>query len=188
MAANPTTLLSPQEYLEIDSKKDRPSEYLNGHLVEREATTENHALISTNLATAMATSLRHKKSPCRVYSKDLRVHMPATGLYAYPDLVVACADRKFAAYDTLLNPVLIAEVLSPSTQDYDHGTKFTSYRSIPSLQEYWTIAQDRMHLERWAIIQDRWTLTEYSHPSDILTGAGFEFSIADIYYDINFQS
>lgn len=188
MAANPTTFLSPEEYLELDSKNDRPSEYLNGRMVEIEGATENHALVLINLSTAMVTSLRQQKSPCRAYSQNIRVHMPATGLYAYPDLVLSCADRKFEAYDTLLNPVLIAEVLSPSTQDYDCGTKFASYRSIPSLQEYWTIAQDRIHLDRWTIIQGHWTLTEYSNREDRLVGNGFDFSLSDIYYDLQFPA
>ncbi len=186
MAANLTTLLSPEEYLELDSKNDRPSEYLNGHMLEVQASTENHAVV-LNLASTMLASLRQKKSQCRAYSQNLRVHIPATGLYAYPDLVVACADRKFEAYDTLLNPVLIAEVLSPSTQDYDRGTKFVSYRSISSLQEYWTVAQDRIHVERFTIVQGHWTLTEYSEIGERLTGNGFDFSIGDIYHDIQFN-
>lgn len=154
--------------------------------VEVEASTLNHSLILTNLVAAMVISLRHKNQRCRASSQDLRVHIPATGLYAYPDLVVSCADRKWEAYDTLLNPILIAEVLSPSTQDYDRATKFASYRTIPSLQEYWTIAQDRIHLERWTIMQGHWSLTEYSNPQDTLTGNGFDLAISEIYHDIQF--
>ena len=116
MAANPALFISPEEYLEIDSKTDRPSEYLNGRMVEVEGSTENHALIMTNLVTAVVTSLRTKNSDCRAYSHTLRVHMHKTGHYAYPDLVMTSGKRTFEAYDTLLNPILIIEALSPTTQ------------------------------------------------------------------------
>jgi Uma2 family endonuclease len=135
MVANPDLFISPEEYLEIDSKNDRPSEYLNGRMVELEGSTENHSQILTNLVTAIVTSLRTRNSSCRAHSQALRVHMPKTGLYAYPDFVMVCGERAFDAYDTLLNPILIVESLSPSTQSYDRGDKFASYRSIPSLQE-----------------------------------------------------
>jgi len=81
---------------------------------------------------------------------------------------MTCGEAKFGPYDTLLNPILIAEVLSPSTQDYDRGGKFASYRSIPSLQEYWTVAQDSILVERWTIVDAHWTLTEYSCPEDLI--------------------
>ena len=186
MAANPALFISPEEYLEIDSKNDGPSEYLNGRMVEVEGSTANHALIITNLVTAVVTSLRAKNSRCRAFSNILRVHMPKTGLYAYPDLVMACGEEAFEAYDTLLNPILIIEVLSPTTQTYDRGDKFASYRSIPSLQEYWTIAQDEIHVERWTIVNGHWTLTEYSHSQDSLVHPNFEITLSDIYRDIEF--
>jgi Uma2 family endonuclease len=188
MAANPAPFISPEEYLAIDSKNDRPSEYLNGRMVEVESSTENHSLILTNLVTAIVTSLRAKNSSCRAHLQALRVHMPRTGPYAYPDFVMACGERAFDAHDTLLNPILIIEALSPTTQSYDRGDKFASYRSIPSLQEYWTVAQDQIHVERWTIVNAHWTLTEYAHPQDALVHPHFEIALSDIYRDIQFMA
>lgn len=185
MAANPSPFISPEEYLEIDSKHDRPSEYFHGKMVPVEDSTRDHTLITTNLAVAILNSLRSKSAKCLIYSHTLRVHTPITGLYAYPDLVMTCGEEKFGSYDTLLNPILIAEILSPSTQDYDRGSKFAAYRSIPSLQEYWTIAQDTVLIERWTIVNGHWTLTEYSSLGETISHPNFEVSTSEIYFDIS---
>ena len=187
MAANPAPFISPEEYLEIDSKRDRPSEYLDGKMVPVEDSTRDHSLIATNLTVAISSSLRKKGSKCLTYTHTLRVHTPNTGLYAYPDLVMTCGEEKFGSYDTLLNPIFIVEVLSPSTQDYDRGGKFVAYRSIPSLQEYWTVAQDRIQVERWTIVNGHWTLTEYNAPEQLISRPDLEVSLADIYRDIQFE-
>jgi Uma2 family endonuclease len=188
MAANVAPFLSPEEYLEIDSKNDRPSEYFRGQMVPIEDSTRDHTLIATNLSTAISISLQGKNAKCLCYGHTLRVHMPDTGLYAYPDIVVTCGEEKFERYDTLRNPILIIEVLSPSTQDYDRGGKFASYRSIPSLEEYWTVAQDRAHVDRWTIVNAHWTLTEYSRPEDVIVCPNLEIALSNIYRDIQFTN
>ena len=96
--------------------------------------------------------------------------------------------KKFSADDTLLNPSLIIEILSPTAQSYDRGDKFAAHRSIPSLHEYWTVAQDSMLLEHWTIVNGHWTLTEYTSPEDLITHPELEISLSDIYRDIKFAA
>lgn len=116
-------------------------------------------MILVNLTTALTNTLRAKDLKGKGFLQPLRVHMPVTGFYAYPDLIVTRTEPVLGSYDTLLNPTVIIEILSPTTQDYDRGSEFSSYRSIPSLEEYWTIAQDRVHVERRTIVNHHWTLT-----------------------------
>src|SRR2546422_1174815 len=124
MSMLPKTHLTPEEYLEIERNAERKSEYYAGEMFATAGASEEHGLISANLLVLLHTQLR--RSPCRPFISDLRVNIPATGLYTYPDIVVACGERKFIdeKADTLLNPVLIAEILSPSTEAYDRGRKF----------------------------------------------------------------
>jgi len=113
--------------------------------------------VTTNAVAELREKLRN--SSCRVYSKDMRVHVPATGLYAYPDLVIVCDKPQFkdGEFDTLLNPVVLGEVLSPDTELYDSRDKFEHVQTIPSLQEYLLLASERMHADlshprsRWEI-------------------------------------
>src|SRR5258705_9566 len=106
---------------------ERKSEYYAGEMFAMAGASEEHGLVSGNLVGLLYIQLRH--AACRPFFSDLRVNIPATGLYTYPDIVVACGERKFAdaRSDTLLNPVLIAEILSPSTEAYDRGRKFEHY-------------------------------------------------------------
>ncbi|HKV09458.1 MAG TPA: Uma2 family endonuclease, partial [Thermoanaerobaculia bacterium] len=97
-----------------------------------------------------------KRSPCRVCPGDQRVHIPATGLYTYPDAVVVCGEPRFEdeRLDTLLNPTLLVEVLSPSTEAYDRGKKFEHYRSIESLAEYLLVSQTEPRVEQFLRQED----------------------------------
>jgi Uma2 family endonuclease len=185
MATELRHFVTPEEYLEIDSKAERPSEYLNGQIVEIEDATLNHTRIA-NLTVKFSESVR--TFGCEVYSHTLRVHMPLTGLYAYPDIVITCGREQFAANDTPLNPILIAEVLSPSIQEYDCGSKFAAYRSIPSLQEYLTVAQDKVEISQWALIAGKWTLnatyTDLAADLTLLATAG-SIPLNEIYRNVS---
>jgi Uma2 family endonuclease len=163
MSSQPTTLLSPDEYLELERKADRKSEYFQGEMFAMAGATRWHGLIVTNLVRELSQQLKAK--PCEVYSNDLRLRVSPSGLSTYPDVMVVCGEPQFAEVqkDTLLNPNLIVEVLSDSTRDYDRGRKFQHYRALPSLREYLTIEQDAPHIERWTRQpEDRWLLTEFS--------------------------
>jgi len=112
-------------------------------------------------------------------------------MYAYPDIVITCGEEKFvdATFDTLLNPAVIVEVLSDSTKNYDRGRKFESYRSIPSLSHYITVAQDKKHVEQYTRQPDgSWLLTEYRDSADCLRleSIGAELQLSELYAKVEF--
>lgn len=169
MSIQPKTFISPEQYLAIERQAESKSEYFNGEMFAMAGASESHVLIVTNVVAELRGQLRGR--PCTVYSTDLRVRVSPTGLYTYPDVVVVCGQPQFAdeQRDTLLNPTLIVEVLSESTQDYDRGGKFEHYRAIASFHEYVLIAQDRYHVEHFAKQQDnRWLLSETNRPEDTI--------------------
>lgn len=183
MATIPKPHLTAEEYLTLERRAEFKSEYANGEMFAMAGASENHALLVTNLVREMSQALR--RGPCRVYSSDMRVCLSPTGRYTYPDVTVACQQPKFLdnIQDTLINPTLIIEVLSPSTANYDRGGKFQSYRTLASLEEYLTVAQDQVHIEQWHKQPDgRWILTEYTAASSSfrLESLSVELSIVDI--------
>src|SRR5437868_8492820 len=141
MSSQPKTLLTPEEYLAIERKAEYRSEYLNGEMFAMTGASRKHNLIALNIAGELRQQLKSK--PCEAYVNDMRVRIPATDLYTYPDVTVVCGDPEFedAFIDTLLNPTLLIEVLSESTESYDRGKKFGYYRTIQSLAEYLLVAQ-----------------------------------------------
>jgi Uma2 family endonuclease len=138
---------SPAEYLELERAAEFKSEYFDGEIFAMSGASRAHGLIAANILASLHGQLRGK--PCELFVADMRVKVDATGLYTYPDLVVACGDIRFEdkSLDTLLNPLVVIEVLSPSTEAYDRGTKFEHYRRLESLQEYVLVAQDRYHVD-----------------------------------------
>ena len=191
MASSPAAFITPEQYLELDRKAERPSEYYQGEMFPVESATRAHSLIVTNVAGMLGTLLKHR--PCEVYSSTLRLRVAGTGLYTYPDVMVACGEPLFAddQADTLLNPVLIAEVLSKSTQDYDRGQKFQLYRTVASVMEYLAIAQEKVFIEYWLRQSDhRWLLTEFDNLSASirLDSIGVDVSIAEIYDKVMFAA
>jgi Uma2 family endonuclease len=191
MSSQPTTSLSPAEYLELERKAERKSEYLNGEMFLMAGASRWHGLIVTNLVGELRQQL--KARPCEVYSSDLRLRVSPSGLYTYPDVMVVCGEAQFAddQKDTLLNPNLIVEVLSDSTRDYDRGEKFQHYRTLPSLREYLTIAQDAPHIERWTRQpEDHWLLTEFSDLSQSIqvTSVDCVLSLAEVYHKVKWDA
>jgi Uma2 family endonuclease len=160
MAIHPT--LTPAEYLAFERQQtDAKHEYLHGQITAMSGASREHNLIVGNAFASLHAQLRGRD--CEVYSNDMRVHIPATGLYTYPDITALCGGPGFEGdqFDTLLNPLVIIEVLSASTEAYDRGAKFAHYRSIESLQAYVLIAQDRPHIELFERGTDgRWVLSE----------------------------
>ncbi len=177
-------LVTPEEYLEAEQAAERKSEYLNGEVFAMAGTTLRHNLIVTNLVRDLGNQLR--RLPCKVYSQDLRVRVSATGLYTYPDVLVTCGEEQLAegpGSPSLLNPVVLIEVLSESTRDYDRGQKFEHYRTLRSLKEYVTIDQTKMHIEHWQFQSvGSWLLSEFSQPGDSISLViNAKLSLADIY-------
>ena len=186
MSTLPKTFITPEEYLEIERKAEFRSEYYRGEMFAMAGGTEAHTLLVMNTSTVL---VRLRGGPCRVYSHDMRVQVSATGLYTYPDLVAGCAERKFLdeRRDTLLNPVLIIEVLSNSTEAYDRGQKFAQYRTLESLQEYVLIAQDRVEVEVYRRqAGGQWLLITANRPEDSITLESVSCSLvlSDIYADV----
>jgi Uma2 family endonuclease len=155
--------ISPQEYLALERQAASKSEYYNGEVFAFAGASESHNLIVTNVLTLF--NLQLKTKPCKVYPSDMRVKVSETGLYTYPDVTVVCGDAQVEDehLDTLLNPTVIVEVLSPSSERDDRIVKFAHYRRLPSVKAYLLIAQDSVRLEQYVRQSDgRWLLSEYT--------------------------
>ncbi|MGI8495701.1 MAG: Uma2 family endonuclease [Pyrinomonadaceae bacterium] len=187
MSAIPKTLLTAEEYLAFERKSEFRHEYYRGEIFQMSGASREHNLIVFNLARQISSQLRGKN--CEGYANDMRVFTPITGLYTYPDLTVVCGEPEFAdaEFDTLLNPVILIEVLSPSTADYDRGKKFWNYQSIETLREYLLIAQDEIKIEHLIkLANGRWDVREYSLPDAKieLSSIGIGLEISEIYEKI----
>jgi Uma2 family endonuclease len=184
MSSQPKKILSPEEYLALERASDHRSEFLNGEVFAMAGASPRHALIVSNLVRELSLGLRDR--PCAVFASDLRLRVTPTGLYTYPDVMVACGDLKFADdhHDTLLNPSLVVEVLSPSTQDWDRGGKFAHYRTLDSVSDYLLVYQDRPHVELFARQgEGQWLFSELDRGDDAvkLRSLGLSLELAEIY-------
>ena len=142
MSALPITYYTPEEYLEMEQAAEFKHEYCAGEIFAMAGAKRAHNLITTNTLTALVNQLRDKDY--EVYANDMRVQGNQSREYSYPDVVVVCGQPQFrdSREDTLLNPLVIVEVLSPSTEAYDRGDKLLRYRQIESLTDYVLISQD----------------------------------------------
>jgi Uma2 family endonuclease len=164
MSAVPEPRYTWEEYLRLERQSDVRHEFHDSLVVPIQAATRAHAQIVANLTTSLRT--RFRGTPCRVYSQALRVWVPSQRRALYPDLVALCGEHSFqdSERDTLLNPSLIIEVLSDSTQDYDHGAKFAYYRGIPTFREYLLVSQRERLIERYLKDEEhpaRWFFEEF---------------------------
>jgi len=184
MSPQPKPHLSPEAYLAAERVAPFKSEYVNGEVFAMAGASVQHVLIAANLVGELRTQL--KERDCRVFSADLRVKVSASGLYTYPDVAVVCGPLLFDddRQDTLLNPLVLIEVLSESTQDYDRGGKFELYRALASLREYVLVAQDRPHVEHFLRQDDgRWLFEESNQPdgSIVLPSIGCTLELREVY-------
>ncbi len=191
MSAVPNRQLTPQEYLAIERRAEYKSEYFRGETFAMSGGSRRHSLIGSNLLFQLRQQLPSRG--CEVHHADLRVKVSASGLYTYPDVVVVCGEPQLEdeEQDTLLNPVALIEVLSPSTEGYDRGVKFRHYRHIPSLMEYVLISQAECHVERFSRQpDDTWVLWETNDPQATLAlpAIGCELRLADIYEKVEFDT
>jgi Uma2 family endonuclease len=186
MSSIPKTLLTEEEYLAIERQAEFRSEFYNGEMFALAGATRRHNRIVTNLVAALDNQLRER--PCNVYSSDMRVRIQSTGLFTYPDVVVTCGEEMFVddgQSDILLNPTVIIEVLSDSTEAYDRGKKFGQYQSIDSLNAYILVAQHSARIEQY-VRQESGTLWTYSEAHKIgetirIEPIECDLKLADVY-------
>lgn len=184
LASQPSPRITPAEYLEAERKAEYKSEYHDGHVFAMTGASMAHNLIVTNLILSLASQLRTRA--CHVYPSDMRVRVEASGLYTYPDVSVVCGKPEFedGHLDTLLNPALLVEVLSPSTEDYVRGRKAEHYRRLESLREYLLVSQEGPLVERYRRQGEReWLLTEFRGLEETveLASIGCEVALREVY-------
>ncbi len=185
MSAQAQQVLTEADYLTIEREAETKSEYLNGQMFAMAGASPRHVLITTNVIAELHAFL--KAGDCRVFSSDQRLRVEATGLNAYPDVMVVCGELRFSdeLRDTVVNPILLVEVLSKSTSDFDRGEKFMNYRALETLEDYLLIDQYRPHVEYYSRQPDgRWILEELDDPAGslYLASIGFELKMVDVYY------
>jgi Uma2 family endonuclease len=202
VSLQPKTFITPEEYLENERKAEFRSEYHSGEVFAMAGASRSHIRIVSNLMIEPGSQL--KKGACNIYSNDMKVHVPPPGLYLYtgetkgkvptsddacPDVVVTCGDEGYLddKRDVLLNPVLIIEVLSESTESCDRGEKFARYQSIDSLQEYLLVARQPYRIERYTRRSaNEWIYTDFRHPDDVIRLESIECELVmrDLYLKV----
>lgn len=180
---------TPEEYLEIEEKAEYKSEYRDGEIVPMTGGTTNHNKIALNLAASLKIALRRKNYD--VYIGDVRLWIPRYRQHTYPDVMVIEGQPIYTGTSTttVMNPMLIAEVLSKSTKNYDQGDKFLYYRSIPEFKEYILIDQYQYHVMQYVkTAESQWSFTELEDESAILSlqTVDFQIELRDLYEQVNF--
>ena len=189
MAAQAIPLLTVDQYLEIERAAETKSEFHNGRMFAMSGGTVRHSRIGVSFASALVVAL--KGGPCGVNSNDLRIR--AGRIHTYPDVSVVCGEPKLADNykDTLLNPTLVVEVLSPSTEAYDRGFKFSQYRDIESLQEYILVSQAEPRIEVFRRQPSgEWLLSEAVGMDAHIRfqSVDCEIALADVYDKVTFDN
>ncbi len=191
--ASPRQLYSIGEYLSREKKALEKHEYRDGEIISMAGGTADHSLITANLIGELGNRLKGK--PCRVYDSNLRVRIARTILYTYSDASVICGEREMDPNDptgeTSTNPRLIVEVLSPSTEAYDRGDKFSRYRQIESLQEYLLVSSAAARVEVfYRQVDGEWLFTAFSgmDATAILRSVETQLPLTEIYSGINFRA
>jgi Uma2 family endonuclease len=189
MSTAPKLRYSPEEYLARERVSESRHQYYQGEIFAMSGGNARHSRISINLVWRL--SQRLDGGRCEVYDKDMRIKVNTSGLYTYPDASVVCGTAEFEddKRDTLLNPLVIFEVLSPSTADYDRGTKFQLYRGLSSLRDYVVVAQEQPYVEHHVKQPDgSWLLSEIRGLEESLPmeAIGCTLPLSDIYHRVTF--
>ncbi len=181
--ATADTYITPEAYLASERRAKYKSEYIHGEILAMSGASRAHNIITVDITTELNIQLRPRG--CEVYSGDMRVRTNPTGSYFYPDVVIVCDEPHFEdnVFDTLLNPILVVEVLSPSTEVYDKGEKFAHYQELASLREYVLVSQDRIRVEHYRLMGTQWVGKEFHTPEDVLLLDSIEckLPLRDIY-------
>ena len=183
-------VITPDEYLRLERAAEYRSEYFAGEIFAMAGGSFRQSLIKTNVSRELSLAL--KGHTCVACDSDLRIKVNASGLYSYPDASVICEPIEFddEIRDTVLNPILLVEVLSPSTEAYDRGKKFEHYRRIPSLREYLLVSQESPLIEHYLRTEDKkWMMTEVSglDATLVLPSLGIELTLREIFDRVDFN-
>lgn len=184
MAQPATKYLTEKDYLVFERNALDKHEYYRGEIFAMSGASFKHNLIESNFRLLLGTFLKGKK--CREFGSNLRVHIPSNTLYTYPDILVLCNEPVFVddEFDTIINPSVIIEILSPSTANYDRGSKFDLYREIETLNDYILIDSKTVHIVTYTKNSDNtWTLSETKNLGDNINITSIDFSapVAEIY-------
>lgn len=178
---------SANEYLSVERESEIRHEYVNGEVYEMAGANKRHNLISANIIRLIGNQILDRS--CSVYGSDMRIKIQSAEKYTYPDVVALCGPEEFedAAEDNLLNPAVIIEVLSKTTEAYDRGAKFAYYQAIESLREYILVTQEPFRVEQFVRKDSNtWTYFEFSSADDVvkLDSIGCELTLRDIYHKV----
>jgi Uma2 family endonuclease len=178
------------EFLAFEQDSPSKHEFLDGEIYDMAGASPQHISLNTNIVASLGTQLRQR--PCYVMANDMRLKVPRITLYTYPDVMVVCGQRLYDAQDknALINPTLIIEVLSKSTEQYDKGLKFEHYKMIESLQAYLLVSQYKLSVEYHTRQNDNtWAMTKFTALSDtlMLTVIGCQLSLEDVYDKVEFE-
>ena len=188
------TYLTQQEYITLERKAIPDadtvrSEYMNGEIIAMSGASLAHNLITGNVFANLYIRLRG--SGCLAFANEMRVSIPSVNSYFYPDVSVVCEEPRFQddVFDTLLNPIVVVEVLSPSTEAYDRGDKFAHYRQLTSLQEYILVSQDKVRVDHYVRHAAQWILTDFQELDQQLplTSIQCELPLQEIYERVPFS-
>ena len=190
MVAQPIATMTEEEYLAFERASETRHEFLDGRVYAMTGASIRHGRIVGNTFSSVHTRLRG--GPCEAITNDLRVRVSASRLNTYPDIVIICGEPQLTDdhLDTLLNPTILIEVLSPSTEAYDRGAKWVHYQQIESLQEYVLIAQDSPRVDHYVRQGDgswRYSATIGLEPAVDLPSIGYSLQLADIYENVAFD-
>lgn len=192
MSALPKRYFTPEEYLELECKADYKSQYVAGEIYAMSGAQSPHVLIQCNLIGELRNLFRGKG--CNVFSSDMRVRAERREMYTYPDASALCGKPEFdfsSKPESLLNPQVIFEVLSPNTEAFDRGDKFARYRRLESLSDYVLVSSEQVRVEHYVRQQGGvWALTEYDQPEHRvpLRSVDCELPLAEIYYQVEFPA
>ncbi len=191
MATQLNTFVSPEEYLAVERESDTKSEYFDGVVYAMTGASLHHIQIVSNVNTELSTQLRTR--PCRALPNEMKVRLPDSRKFFYPDVTVVCGKPLFhdERTDIILNPVLVIEVLSPSTEAFDRGAKFHAYQTLDSLKEYLLIAQDKPVVEQFVRQEDgKWTyVATFGLESSVsLPSIECSLNLSAVYDKVDFDS
>jgi Uma2 family endonuclease len=191
MSTQPQHRYTLEEYFALEQASEAKYEYWQGEVYAMSGASPVHVQIQVNLITLLRSQLRGR--PCRIFSSDMRLKIPSLPPYRYPDLSALCGEPIFeliGGLEVLTNPTLIVEILSPTTEAFDRGDKFTHYKSIPSFIEYVLIAQHRPHIGQY--VKQSSEVWSYRECNDLLTSLYIpsldcQLVLEDLYQDVPFE-